>query len=242
MTGNAAPTSHPSYLALDRASLGEPSAEVAQHLQECAECREYVEGLIEPAPASGFVRVRQQLDARRHARLRAGFVLLPVVAAAAGVLLFVKLLPQPDLPTGSLGEQAYVGTKGFTSVWIYVKHGSSSELWDGKRALFAGDRMRLKLDPGQFRHVAVYSVKDPSVPSLLYESDVKPGESFTLPEAWEIDAEPGAERLLVAFSNAALEPVWPDWLQGKAPPGVMLLPFVLPKSSAPDNDGGSSAP
>jgi hypothetical protein len=164
------------------------------------------------------------------------------MAAAAGALLFVKLHPQPDMPTGPLGEQAYVGTKGFTSVWIYVKHGSSSELWDGKRALFAGDRMRLKLDPGQFRHVAVYSVKDPNVPSLLYEGDVKPGESLTLPDAWEIDAEPGAERLLVAFSNAALEPVWPDWLQGKAPPGVTLLPFVLPKSSAPDNDGGSSAP
>jgi hypothetical protein len=229
-------------LALDRASLGEPSAEVARHLQECSECRDYVEGVSEPAPASGFVRVRQQLDARRRARLRAGFVLLPVVAAAAGVLVFVKVHPQPDLPAGPLGEQGYVGTKGFTSVWIYVKRGSSSELWDGKRALFAGDRLRLKLDPGQFRRVQVYSVKDASEPSLLYASDVNPGESITLPDAWEVDAEPGAERLLVAFGNAALDPVWPDWLQGKAPPGVTLLPFVLPKSSPADNDGGSSTP
>lgn len=242
MIGNTAPTRHPSYLALDRASLGEPSAEVAQHLQECAECRAYVEGVAEPAPASGFVRVRQQLDAARRARLRAGFVLLPVLAAAAGVLLFVKLQPQPVLPTGPVEEQAYVGNKGFTSVWIYVKHGSSSELWDGKRALFAGDRLRLKLDPGRYRRVQVYSVKDPSEPSLLYASDVKPQESFTLPDAWEVDADPGAEQLLVVFSNAPIEPVWPDWLQSKAPPGVTLLPFVLPKSRSPDNDGGSSTP
>lgn len=242
MTGNTAAISHPSYLALDRAALGTPSVEVARHLEGCAECRAYVEALAEPAPASGFVRVQQRVDAERRSKLRSAFTLLPLLAAAAGVLLFVALRPQPELPAGPREEAPYIGTKGFTSVWIYVKHGSSSELWDGKRALFAGDRLRLKLDPGRFRHVAVYSVKNADEPSLLYQGNVRPGQSVTLPDAWEVDAEPGAERLLVAFSDAALAPVWPDWLQGKAAPGVMLLPFVLPKSSAPDNDGGSSAP
>jgi len=242
MTTSPSPLSHPSYLALDRASLGEPSAEIAQHMESCAECRRHVASLAEPPPASGFVRVRQQLDAQKRSKLRVLFMLAPVVAAAAGVLLFVALRPQPELPAGQLGEQPYVGTKGFTSVWIYVKHGSASELWDGKRALFAGDRLRLKLDPGQFRHVQVYSVKGPDAPALLFTGSVTPGQSVTLPDAWKVDAEPGAERLLVAFSNQPLEPVWPDWLQGKAPPGVTLLPFVLPKSESPDLDGGAGTP
>lgn len=236
------PVSHPSYLALDRAALGTASADLAQHLESCGECRGYVESLAESAPASGLVRVRQRLAAEQRSRVRWLFTLTPLVAVAAGVVLFVAVRPQPELPAGPRDQAPYVGTKGFTSVWIYVKHGANSELWDGKRPVFAGDRLRLKLDPGQFRHVAVYSVKGPDAPSLLYASDVKPGESFTLPDAWEVDGEPGAERLLVIFSSKAVEPAWPNWLAGKAPPDVTLLPFVLPKSSKPDSDGGSGAP
>jgi hypothetical protein len=211
MTTSRLAENHPSYLALDRASLGEPSPELAAHLQSCAECRDYVAALAEPPPA-------------------------------AGILLFIGVRPQPDLPAGPHGELPYVGTKGFASVWIYVKHGPNTELWDGKRPLFAGDRLRLKLDPGRFRHVAVYSVKGPDTPTLLYAGNVTPAESTTLPEAWEVDSEPGAERLVVAFSDQALEPTWPNWLQGKAPPGVTVLPFVLPKSSSPDPDAGSTSP
>jgi hypothetical protein len=233
---------HPSYLALDRASLGEPSPELTTHLETCAECRDYIAALAEPPPASGFVRIRERVEAERRSKLRSWFMLLPAAAAAACALLFIALRPQPDLPAGPPGELPYVGTKGFTSVWIYVKHGPNTELWDGKRPVFAGDRLRLKLDPGRFRHVAVYSVKGPGAPTLLYAGNVVPAESTTLPEAWEVDGEPGAERLVVAFSDRALEPTLPDWLQGKAPPGVTVLPFVLPKSSSPDPDAGSTSP
>jgi hypothetical protein len=241
MTGNTTLVSHPSYLALDRAALGAPSAELASHIESCPECRAHVEAVTEPAPGSGIVTVRQRIDAERRSKLRSAVALLPLLAAAAGVS-FVLMRPQPDLPAGPRESEPYIGTKGFSSVWIYVKHGANSELWDGKRPLFAGDRLRLKLDPGQFRYVAVYSIKKPSEPALLYSGSVEPGQSVTLPDAWEVDAEPGAERLLVAFSTAAVEPDWSDWLRGKAPPGVTLLPFVLPKSSAPDRDGGASAP
>jgi hypothetical protein len=242
MTTSRLAQNHPSYLALDRASLGEPSPSLEAHLETCVECRDYVAALAEPPPASGFVRVQQQVEAERRSRRRGWFMLLPAAAAAAGALLFIGVRPQPELPAGPRGEPPYVGTKGFTSVWIYVKHGTTTELWDGKRPVFAGDRLRLKLDPGRFRHVAVYSVKGPDSPALLYAGNVTPGESTTLPEAWEVDGEPGAERLVVAFSNQALEPAWPDWLQGKAPPGVTVLPFVLPKSSSPDPDAGSTSP
>ena len=242
MTTSQLAENHPSYLALDRASLGEPSPELASHLASCERCREHVAALAEPPPASGFAHVQRRVEAERRSKLRSSFMLLVPAAAAAGTLLFVGLRPQPALPVGPLAELPYVGTKGFTSVWIYVKHGSNTELWDGKRPLFAGDRLRLKVDPGRFRHVAVYSVKGPDTPTLLYAGSVSPAESTTLPEAWEVDAEPGAERLVVAFSDEALEPAWPDWLQGKASRGVTVLPFVLPKSTAPDPDAGSTSP
>ncbi len=166
---------------------------------------------------------------------------MPVAAAACG-LLFVALRPQPDLPLGPHEQPPYVAAKGFLSVWIYVKHGANTELWDGKKPLFVGDRLRLKVDPGHFHRVEVYSVKPPEAPTLLYAGSVVPGQSATLPEAWEVDAEPGAERLVVAFSNEAVKPVWPDWLQGKVQPGVSVLPFTLPKSMSADPDAGSISP
>jgi hypothetical protein len=233
---------HPSYLALDRASLGEPSPELTAHMESCDECRGYVAGLAEPPPTSGFVRVQQRVELERRSKRRGWFMLLPAAAAAAAAVLFIAVRPQPELPVGPRAEQPYVATKGFTSVWIYVKHGTNTELWDGKRPLFAGDRLRLKLDPGRFRHVAVYSVKGADTPSLLYAANVTPAESTTLPEAWEVDGEHGPERLVVAFSDEALEPAWPAWLQGQAPPGATVLPFVLPKSRSPDLDAGSTSP
>jgi hypothetical protein len=160
------------------------------------------------------------------------------LAAAAALVLFVSLDPQPELPRSPI----YIGDKGFSSVWIYVKHGADTALWDGKKPVFVGDRLRLKVDPGRYERVEVYSTKNQQAPELLYVSAVTPGQSLSLPEAWEIDAEPGDERLLVVFSNHPVKPVWSDWLQGKAPPGVLLLPFVLPKSSGPEPHPGSTTP
>ena len=244
MTTSRLAENHPSYLALDRASMGESPPEIATHLRSCAACQGYIAGLAEPPPASGFAQVQQQVEAERRFERRRRFMLWPAAAAAAaaGALLFIAVRPQPDPPAEPRGEQPYVGMKGFTSVWIYVKHGNNTRLWDGKRPLFAGDRLRLKLDPGRFRHVAVYSLKGSEAPALLYAGRVTPGESSTLPEAWEVDGESGAERLVVAFSDETLPPARPDWFHGKTPPGVTVLPFVLPKSSSPDLDAGSTSP
>jgi len=218
---------HPSYLALDRASLGPVTSELQAHLEECSDCRQYVEALGVAPPPQGLVEIRRRIE-RRPRSLPWVWIAGPVAAAAAA-LLFVSLRPQPGLPEHSV----YIGDKGFSSVWIYVRHGSSTALWDGKKPVFAGDRLRLKVDPGRFKRVEVYSLKDPSAPELLYAGGVSPGRSETLPDAWEVDGEPGDERLLVVFSSEPVKPSWPDWRQGKAQPGVMLLPFVLPKASAP---------
>ncbi len=241
MTTSRLEEKHPSFLALDRAGLGELSPDMSQHLDGCAECRSYVQSLGEAPLASSLVEIRGKLVQRRRRTLRAWWAALPVAAAACG-LIVLSLNPQPDLPLGPRNPPPYVAAKGFLSVWIYVKHGPNTELWDGKKPVSVGDQLRLKVDPGSFRRVEVYSVKPPAAPTLLYSGRVVPGQSATLPEAWEVDAEPGAERLVVAFSNEAVKPVWPDWLQGKLQPGVSVLPFTLPKSPSTDPDAGSTSP
>jgi len=242
MTSHLA-TNHPSYLALDRASLGESTPEVGAHLEGCAACRSYIASLGEPAPAGGFVVVQRVLRRQQQARRRT-WGALPLAAAACGLVAFLKLGHRPfgpgQPPTAT--SVPYVGEKGFLSVWIYVRHGSNTQLWDGKRSVFVGDRLRLKVDPARFHRVEVYSVKDPDEPALLYAGSVAPGQSATLPDAWEVDAEPGSERLVVVFSNEPVKPVWSDWLQGKVQPGISVLPFVLSKSTSADPNPGSTAP
>lgn len=237
MTGSQLQTSHPSYLALDRLSLGDESTEVQAHVDSCEACRGYIEAVAVPAPASGFGQIQRRALREQRVQKSLWWGAMPVAAAACG-LLFLAVRPQPALPEAPV----YVGAKGFLSVWIYVKHGSTTALWDGKKQLFVGDRVRIKVDPGRFRRVEVYSVKDPQTPALLYTGQVAPGQSATLPDAWEIDAEPGDERLVVVFSNEPVKPVWSDWLHGKVQPGISVLPFVLPKSTTPDPNPGSTSP
>jgi hypothetical protein len=229
---------HPSYLALDRAALGATSSDVSEHLASCEECRRYVEALGEAPAVSGLLPLRAALarsrrDARRFRWLGAASAL----AAAACLVLFLGRSGPPSVEPPA----PYVGAKGFSSVWIYVKHGSATKLWDGKQAITVGDRLRIKVDPAGYRRVEVYSVKNPDAPELLYSGSVTPAQSATLPDAWEIDSEPGAERLLVVFSNFPVKPSWGKWLRGEAEPGVVVLPFVLPKSvgsASPDPSGG----
>lgn len=229
-------TRHPSFLALDRAYLGQASAEVAAHLTSCELCPRYLESLETPGHSSAFNAVRLAIDGEYGARRRPWFLAgLSLAAVACGVLFFV-MYRTPRMPSGEL---AYIGEKGFRSVWIYVKHGVETELWDGKKPLSAGDRLRLKLDPGVYHRVAVYVVDERATPSLLFESAATPGRSLTLPDAWEIDDSRAPERLFVVFSDEATEPIVRDWLHGKVVRGGAVLPFVLPKTAT---DAGSVGP
>jgi hypothetical protein len=217
---------HPSSLALDRLSLGLASAEVSEHVRRCEVCQQQLRLLAEAPPAPDPAAVWARI-AERERRSRVWWTGASLLAAAACLVLVVgraSVTPAGDMPA------PYVGAKGFASVWIYVKRGASTELWDGKRPLAAGDRLRIKLDPAAFRRVEVYSVKDPRAPELLYAGPTAPGSS-TLPDAWEVDAQPGAERLVVVLANAPTKPVWDRWLAGEVPTGVSVHPFVLPKAS-----------
>ncbi len=228
---------HPSYLALDRAALGDRTLELEAHLASCTTCRQYLEGLEHPHATMSFADVEQRIQRMRSATRRRWWAAVPLAAAACALLF--ALSPKPpaaEEPT------LYVAAKGLPTVWIYVKRGATTQLWDGKSALHGGDRIRLKVDADGFRHVEVYSVPASNQATQLYAGKLLPGQVTTLPDAWEIDAEPGSERIVVVLSDQHVEPEWGTWLGDKPPAGVSLMPFVLPKSSPADSAGDSGAP
>jgi len=229
---------HPSFLALDRAHLGHGSADVVAHLDGCVECRRYLESLASPGTASGFAAVQQAIGKQQRIPMAWVWGSVSLVAVACSFFLFVG---HRELHEGR-GEEAYLGAKGFLSVWIYVKHGTETELWDGKKPLSSGDRVRLKVDPGKYHRVEVYSLSTDQNPTQIYAGAATPGQSTTLPDAWEIDDSPAAERLFVVFGDEPIKPDWDDWLQGKVTPGVSVLPFVLPKSGSAGSDAGRLSP
>ncbi len=222
---------HPSFLALDRMHLGLASDEQRSHVGDCAACRAHLEAVSEPPLPAGFGVLQRAIEARRRARWSWLGGAASLAAAACAVLLFVSHRP----PRVEIDESGYVGAKGFRSVWIYVKHGLETELWDGKKPIAAGDRLRMKLDPGTYHHVQIYSLDADDSATLLFESELTPGQNLTLPDAWEVDGAQAPERLFVVFAQESIEPAWRDWLTGKAPSNVAVLPFVLPKTS----DAGS---
>jgi hypothetical protein len=229
---------HPSFLILDRMSLGLASPEASEHVAACAVCQQYLRALAEapaapPSPAVWSAVAHERKRARTR-YLSAGASLL-AAAACLALLGRASFAPLPEQ------KEAYVAAKGFPSVWIYVKRGAAVQLWDGKQAVATGDRLRIKLDPATFRRVEVYSVKDPQAPQLLYAGAVAPGQS-TLPEAWEVDAEPGAERLAVVLASGPTQPAWDRWLSGDVPADVSVHSFVLPKSTGATPEGGGSSP
>jgi hypothetical protein len=224
---------HPSFLALDRAHLGTAAPAVLAHLAGCEVCRSHVESPLSVPGAPSFAALERAIAARNKPRARWLWAAASLAAAACALLLVVT----HRSPDASSGADAYVGAKGFRSVWIYVRRGTETLLWDGKRRLLPGDRLRLKVDPGGYHRVAVYA--GGPAPTLLFSGDLTPGQNLTLPEAWEIDDSPTDEQLLVVFSDAPVEPEWNDWRLGRVPPGVAVLPFTLPKAGS---DAGSFGP
>jgi hypothetical protein len=227
---SAGATAHPSFLALDRVHLGITQPEVDEHIAGCEACRMYLESLTNYALDPTFLAPKAPLAHR--VRLRRPWLLgaVSLAAMACGLLLFVATIERPVEP----GEP-YIAAKGFRSV--YVKRGHETQLWDGKQPFVAGDQVRLKVDPGGYQRIQVYSLTDPVHPTLLFSGPLAPNKILTLPEAWELDGSAAAERLFVVLSHRPVEPAWDTWSRGKAPADVAVLPLVLPKSQAPLNSG-----
>jgi hypothetical protein len=232
---------HPSFLALDRVHLGDATAEVTAHVAECPHCRGYLDTLSSTT-VPNFTTLQTRLAVQRRAQVSWWWGSSAAALAAAACFLLILQNRQPPAvatdgpaPANDLrttpNDTTYLGSKGFRSVWVYVKHGAETRLWDGKQPVVAGDQVRLKLDPGAYHRVEVYSLSDPTAPSLLFAGALTPGQILTLPEAWEIDDSSTAEQLYVVFSDAPARPDWSEWRAGRVPADIAVLPISLTKVS-----------
>ncbi|MCG8420768.1 MAG: hypothetical protein MJE77_22840 [Proteobacteria bacterium] len=174
--------------------------------------------------------------------------------AAAAVLLVVATGDRPGEPTvtetadrpGPVGRDRkspqpghsapYTGAKGAEAVGLYIKRAGRVSLWDGSSPVMPGDSLRLKVVPGGFTRVAVFS-PDPAAKRSeralieLYAGAVEPGRGHLIPAAWKVDRAVGSETLIVVLSRAPLSPG--DAVRAiagpTARPGVWVRRFVIPK-------------
>lgn len=196
--------SHPSLLALDRHAL-QPNAEIATHLQGCETCRAHVASVQTPLPIPNWLSQKP----RRAPWLR----LLPVAAALALVAVVVV----PRLQT------AETQAKGAPGVGVWVRRGEDISRWDGAKTFRPGDAVRLELSGLGYAHAAVVG-RDGKV---LFRAPAP--SKATMTPAWELDAEPGDEKLTVVYSQKELgEADFPGLLQ-RRDTGVWTIQLVFTK-------------
>ncbi|HEY0840117.1 MAG TPA: hypothetical protein VGD74_08015, partial [Vulgatibacter sp.] len=178
-------SAHPSFRELDRIAMGDRLPEASAHARDCAACSAHLERLrhVEAPPAA----LRDAAGARAGSgrkRLPAwwGWAAAPALAAAVATVWFAG--PPEPAPPG----QAWLATKGGPSFAIFVKRGDDLVLWDGASPLVAGDRIRVRVAPKEFTHVAVGARDASGAWSVLYRGELGPGAEVLLPGSWEVDA------------------------------------------------------
>lgn len=190
---------HPSFLQLDRMTLGGNTDEAtAHHVQECAQCLAHLDRVTADRPIPAWAKDLGNPRRRRWANVWA----LAGATAAAGLGLVLGLaIDTADGP-------GMVTAKGSPAVGIYVKRDQRVSLWDGRSAVRPGDSLRLKVVPDGFSFVTVFTRSDRKHRDHglleLHTAPVSPEGETILPVAWRVDDRAGDEVLFVVLSR---EPV-----------------------------------
>lgn len=222
---------HPSFRELDLVALGEEIPGVRQHLATCSTCMAHVETLGQPLVLPVWESAsRRTLWQRRW---------LPALGAAAAAILAAAVFlpwgefgeaagPSLGLPSqqalvdgiGSRrpGKKAatevaslWVAAKGSPSVGIYVKRGNRLGLWDGESPVLPGDRLRIRISPRGFTHVALASRTPDGRLHLLFDGAVGEAEEFLIPGSWEIDDQGGQEELVIGLDHGPVDLEAANW-------------------------------
>ncbi len=207
--------SHPSFLALDRAALGEASAEVRAHLKECPRCAEHVAAVSRPAPVPTWV---SELGDAPPPRATKGWLWglgLAACAALAVAIVVALVLPErapsrvpATWPQRDSSEVLLSNPRGGSppTVTLSIQRGEELRPWDGRSPVQAGDGLRFRVSPEGFSHVTV-AAADGTTWRVLHARPVQPGLPVLLPpEArWEVRGDRESERLLVVFSDKPVD-------------------------------------
>ncbi|HUS66177.1 MAG TPA: hypothetical protein VMZ28_16605 [Kofleriaceae bacterium] len=204
-------TSHPSFLALDRAALGaalDPAARA--HVDGCERCQAHVDRVQRAEPPAPWLRALPPArPAWRSWRWGGGLAL--AAATACALLLLVRARGRGDDDRAGAGATT---AKGAPEVLLHIKRGDSVTTWDGAAPVIPGDRLRLEIAPSGYRRVQVIG----SGGALLHDAPLRaPG---LLPVAWEVDDQPGPETLTVILTDHPRDRAWRTTL-------------TLPKSEPP---------
>jgi hypothetical protein len=209
---------HPSFFALDQAvASGNISVTLQQHADACQQCRQHLARIqpakgVEPAwvanLASQQARIvalvvpKRSLSTLVQWLVTFKYPLMLAVPAAAALLFLVR--PSPRLGQG-VDADPYVGVKSAgPMLWTYIRRSEKTFLWDGTAAVAPGDRIRLKVDPARLTFVSAFSRAEDGSWKLLWAGRSDGKNPLALPVAWEIDEQPGQERLLIVASRQEL--------------------------------------
>lgn len=186
---------HPSFLALDQYVLGAVSdASMQQHIEECVVCQTHLEAaqVVDGVPRW----VRQMSEPRRARKPWLWLMFAGTVVAAAAIVLMLWTPPQD--------QHSVTGVKGEPSIMVHIKRDARVMLWDGQTAIRPYDRIQLEIAADGFEQVSVYSASTTAGRTsytLLYKGRLAPGLPGLLPKAWQVDAEPGPEVLVVVLGD-----------------------------------------
>jgi hypothetical protein len=223
-------TSHPSFLALDRAALGDMTEEVRAHLASCPRCAGHVDSLGLPPPVPSWAVALANEPPRRTPSFLARLAPWGVAALAAGLALVLWV---PRASETFPAPMAGLRSKGSPAVALYVKTGDAVRLWDGESPVAEGDLLRLKVMPEGFTWLTVAAADGDSW-QVLHEGPVPERGETLLPTSWRV--EPGAqpERLLVVLSHAPVPPesVAPLHEEPARTGSLWVLPLTLSKPSS----------
>jgi hypothetical protein len=193
---------HPSFLELDRAALGQGAPLTADHVKGCPRCQAHLKTLEEPIAVPAWATALRRPQPERKPSWWA-LVLLGAAAAAGAtaVFLFSPTRPHPhDLATPTVGT--LVAAKGSPSVAIYLLRDERISLWDGHTPIQPGDRIELQVSGEGLDHVLVATPGGFARP--LFSADIDPKQQVLLPQSWLVDDSPGAEGLVVVMSASQL--------------------------------------
>lgn len=219
---------HPSFRELDLVALGEERPGVRQHLASCATCTAHVEALGRPEVLPVWEKVPRRTLWRgwlpalgaAAAGILAAAVILPggEFRGAEGVprdRVADRVPPhrasvggrgaQPTEQSGPSNRAGWVAAKGSPSVGVYVKRGNQLGLWDGESPVLPGDRLRIRISPRGFTHVALASRTPDGRLHPLFDGAVGEAEEFLVPGSWEIDDQGGQEELVIGLDHGPVD-------------------------------------
>jgi hypothetical protein len=215
MTGSP----HIGELGLRRHRAGEAlPADRLAHLASCAECRARGKALDDEQRrfehevsfdrfAAGVERAARgdRAKPRRRPALR-GWMLAPVLAAAASLVFMVTFVPNRPGPNR---------TKGGAGITVRVAGGGGAQRTAAAaapEALAPGERVRIGYDPGDHRFLLALSIDDRGAVTPIYPEAGRSlpvlagtgGATRYLPDSLELTGA-GKERLVVVLSDAPVE-------------------------------------